>query len=134
MTSRLPSSRVTWAAGEDGDGEHGHRHVEDPPQDAEEEADEGERGQHIGEHRAGDDEEPQQGGDQGVGDLPGGLEDVEPLADEGDGFEQPGAGGGAHERGDGGQGGVEEAVAQRREIGDGVAAVGDDDAVEVDEL
>ena len=120
--------------GEHGDGQYRYRDVEDPAQDAEQEADEGERRQHVGQYGAGNDEQAQQGRDQGVGDLPGGLEHIEPLADEGDRFEQPRAGGGAHERRHGGERGVQQAVAERGEIGDGVAAVGDDDGVQVDEL
>ena len=94
----------------------------------------GSRRQQIGEHSAGDQQDAEQGRDEAVGDLPDGLEDIEPLAYEGNGFEQAGPGGGAHQRGRGGKRRVDQPMAECGEIGDGVAAVGDDDAVEVDEL
>ena len=47
---------------------------------------------------------------------------------------RPGSGGGAHQRGRGGKRRVDQAMAEGGKIGNWIAAVGDDDAVEVDEL
>ena len=88
----------------------------------------------IGEHRAGDQQEPKHGGDESVGDLPDGFEHIEALANEGHGFEQPRSGGRAHQCRHGGQRRVHQAVSEGSEIGNGIAAVGDNHAVEVDEL
>ena len=43
--------------GEHGDRRHGDSHIRDPDQDAEQEADERERRQDVGQHRARDDEQ-----------------------------------------------------------------------------
>ena len=122
-----------------GGGEHGHRehrldHVEQPTEDPEEEADEGQCRQHEGQDGARDQHEAEDGGDEAVGDPPHGLEGIEALAEEGDGFEQPGADGDAGDGADRTERRGDQVMAEAREIGDGVAAVGDDHGIEIDEL
>ena len=120
--------------GEHGNGQHRHNDGHDPAEDGEQEADEGQRRQQVGEHGAGDQQEPEHGRDEAVGDLPDGFEHIEALANEGHGFEQSRSGGRAHQCRHGGQRRVHQAVAEGSEIGNGIAAVGDDHAVEIDEL
>ena len=98
--------------GEHGDGQHRHGDGHDPAEDGEQEADEGQRRQQVGEHRAGDQQEPEHGGDEAVGDLPDGFEHVEALADEGNGFEQSRSCRRAHQCRHGGERRVHQAVAE----------------------
>ena len=120
--------------GEHGDGEHRLDHVHQPAEDAEEEADEGQRRQHEGKDGARDQHQTQDGGDEAVGDAPDGLEGIQTLAEEGDGLQKAGAHGDARDGSDGAERGRDQVVAETREVCDGVAAVGDHHRIEVDEL